>query len=264
MIKPRMCFTLLYAEGTFHLSRNFSLQKVGDFEWLIENYEFESISRSVDELFILNVSRSNCDWFDFLANVKKVVKQCFMPVAVGGGLRTMSQARSLFDNGADKIVMGHAFFEDQKLVTELVEKYGSQSIVASIDFKRCEDGELVVFTDCGSKPTSLSIADAISQAELLGAGEIYLTSIERDGTGMGFDLDALEVAYNSCDLPIIAAGGADTSDQLGEGIRSNFVSAVSSAHLFNFMCDGLRDARLELISSGIPLSKWNFEEFDSC
>lgn len=259
MAKPRMCFTLLYAEGKFQLSRNFSLQEVGDFEWLFENYEFESISRSVDELFILNVSRETSDWPDFINNVQKVVKHCFMPVAVGGGIRDINQAKSLFENGADKIIMGHSFFENQKLVGNLVDRYGSQSIIASIDFKRQQNEQLDVFIECGSKPTSFKLPEAISIAESIGAGEIYLTSIERDGTGMGFDLQALEVAHKSCDLPIIAAGGADTSSQLGEGILSSFVSAVSSAHLFNFMCDGLRDARSELISSGIPLSQWNFE-----
>ena len=262
MAKPRMCFTLLYAEGKFQLSRNFSLQEVGDFEWLFENYEFESISRSIDELFIINVSRKTCDWPDFINNVQKIVKHCFMPVAIGGGIRDIHQAESLFENGADKIIMGHSFFQNKQLVGNLVDRYGSQSIIASIDFKRQENKKLSVFIGCGCKPTLLEIPEAISIAESVGAGEIYLTSIERDGTGMGFDLEALELAHKSCDLPIIAVGGADTSNQLGEGILSNFVSAVSSAHLFNFMCDGLRDARSELISSGIPLSQWNFEGFE--
>ena len=262
MAKPRLCFTLLYSEGKFHLSRNFRLQEVGDFEWLAENYEFESISRSVDELFILNVSRNECDWLNFLENIKKVVKKCFMPVAVGGGIRKIDQARSLFDNGADKIVMGNAFYKNHRLVSQLVKKYGSQSIIASIDFKKTNNNEFNVFLEYGVKPSSLNISQAVKMVENLGAGEIYLTSIERDGTGMGFDLDALKLAYESCDLPIIASGGADTSLQLGEGILSNYVSAVSSAHLFNFMCDGLYEARIELISSGIPLSKWNFKGLD--
>ena len=259
MAKPRMCFALLYADGNFHLSRNFNLQEVGDFDWLMENYEFESIARSIDELLILNVGRGETDWPGFLEDVQRVVKHCFMPVAVGGGVRDIEQARLLFENGADKVVLNSAFFRDLQLVTSLARLYGAQSIVASLDFRRNGAGEAEIFIDGGRENTGIPLAEAVSGAARAGAGEIYLTSIDRDGTGMGYDLAALETAFKSCDLPIIAAGGADTSDRLAEGIRSGFASAVLTAHLFNFMCDGLRDAREQLIAGGIPLSKWNFE-----
>lgn len=259
MPKPRMCFALLYAYGKFHLSRNFNLQEVGDFDWLMKNYEFESIARSIDELLILNVSRGELDWSGFIENVQKVIKHCFMPVAVGGGVRNIEQARLLFDNGADKVVLNSAFFRNPQLVTSLASRYGAQSIVASLDFRRDVAGDAEIFIEGGRENTGILLAEAVSGAARMGAGEIYLTSIDRDGTGMGYDLLALETAFKSCDLPIIAAGGADTSDRLAEGIRSGFASAVSTAHLFNFMCDGLRDARGQLIAGGIPLSKWNFE-----
>lgn len=263
MAKPRMCFALLYADGKFHLSRNFNLQAVGDYPWLMENYEFESIARSIDELFILNVSRNSDGWDDFIQTVQMLVKRCFMPVAVGGGIRSVEQARKLFENGADKVVLNAAFFKAPKLVGELASSYGSQSIVASLDFRR-SDADAHIYVDGGRENTGVELAAGVAQAAALGAGEIYLTSIERDGTGMGYDLPALQLAHESCDLPIIAAGGADTMDRLAEGIRSGFVSAVSTAHLFNFMCDGLRDARQQLIADGIPLSRWNFEELETC
>ena len=259
-----MCFTLLYANGNFFLSRNFNLQEVGDFDWLMENYEFESIARSIDELLILNVGRSELDWPGFLQNVQKVVKYCFMPVAVGGGISNTEQVRFLFENGADKVVLNSVFFSDPQLVTSLVSLYGTQSIVASLDFRRNDAGEAEIFINGGRENTGVLLADAVSGAARAGAGEIYLTSIDRDGTGMGYDLAALETAFKSCDLPIIASGGADTSDRLAEGIRSGFASAVSTAHLFNFMGDGLRDTREELIADGIPLSQWNFEDLKSC
>lgn len=264
MAKPRMCFTLLYANGNFFLSRNFNLQEVGDFDWLMENYEFESIARSIDELLILNVGRSELDWPGFLQNVQKVVKYCFMPVAVGGGISNTEQVRFLFENGADKVVLNSVFFSDPQLVTSLVSLYGTQSIVASLDFRRNDAGEAEIFINGGRENTGVLLADAVSGVARAGAGEIYLTSIDRDGTGMGYDLAALETAFKSCDLPIIASGGADTSDRLAEGIRSGFASAVSTAHLFNFMGDGLRDTREELIADGIPLSQWNFEDLKSC
>jgi cyclase len=264
MAKPRMCFALLYADGKFHLSRNFNLQAVGDYDWLMENYEFESIARSIDELVILNVGRNPDGWGDFIHTVQRVVNRCFMPVAVGGGIRSTEQARMLFENGADKVVLNSAFFSDPQLVTNLASLYGAQSIVASLDFRRNAADEAEIFIDGGRENADVLLADAVSRAARAGAGEIYLTSIDRDGTGMGYDFAALETAFLSCDLPIIAAGGADTSDRLAEGLRSGFVSAVSTAHLFNFMCDGLRDAREELIAEGIPLSHWNFEDLKLC
>lgn len=264
MAKPRMCFALLYADGSFHLSRNFNLQAVGNFDWLMENYEFESIARSIDELVILNVGRGPIDWLDFIGTVQNLVRHCFMPVAVGGGIRSAEQAKMLFENGADKVILNAAFFDDPALVAELVKSYGAQSIVASLDFKRNENGEVKLFVAHGAEETDFDLAAGVVRAAKLGAGEIYLTSIDRDGTGMGYDLPALELAYQSCDLPIIAAGGADTYDRLAEGIRSGFASAVSTAHLFNFMCDGLKEARQQLIADGIPLSHWNFEDLKLC
>lgn len=259
MSKPRLCFTLLYADGSFHLSRNFNLQAVGDFEWLMDNYEFNSIVRSIDELIILNVSRSDIDWPDFLGMVRKLARQCFMPVAIGGGISSLDNARHLFENGADKIVLNSAFFYSQGMVSELASQYGSQSIVASLDFKRNEAGIAQVFSGRGKVNTGKNLVDAILRVKAIGAGELYLTSIDRDGTGMGYDLLALQEAHMTCDLPIIAAGGADTTERLIEGMQSGFASGVTTSHLFNFMCDGLQYARKELISSGIPLSNWNFE-----
>jgi cyclase len=187
-----------------------------------------------------------------------------MPVAVGGGIRNTEQVRLLFENGADKVILNSAFFNCPQLVTSLATLYGAQSIVASLDFRRNSSGKAEIYIKGGCENTGVHLAEAVSGAARAGAGEIYLTSIDRDGTGMGYDLEALETAFKSCDLPIIAAGGADTYDRLAEGIRSGFVSAVSTAHLFNFMCDGLRDAREELIADGIPLSHWNFEDLKSC
>lgn len=260
MVKARLCFALLYADGTFCLSRNFNLQAVGDYDWLVKNYDFEAIAHSIDDLLILNVGRDEIDWSKFVETIKAVVGHSFMPVAVGGGIRTVAHARRLFENGADKVVLNSAFIHNPLLVNELTELYGSQSIVASLDFRRNEMGEAELFVGGGGINTGLPLGDAIRNAARLGAGEIYLTSIDRDGTGMGYDLGSLEIAFNSCDLPIIAAGGADTADRLAEGIRSGFVSAVSTAHLFNFMGDGLYNAREELIKADIPLSHWNFKE----
>jgi len=260
MLKPRLCFTLLYENGSFHVSRNFDLQVVGDLDWLLENYEFDSIARAIDELIILNVSRGAVDWGDFIDTIQSIARHCFMPIAVGGGIRTREQADRLFASGADKIVLNSAFVNAPELVTYLVNNYGIQSIVASVDFRRLADGKVSIAINNGTLQTNVDLPTALAEIMDIGAGEIYLTSIDRDGTGQGYDFEAIKLAFNSCNLPLIVAGGADTYDRLTEGILSGYVSAVSTSHLFNFMCDGLQDARESMISKGIALSEWDFGE----
>lgn len=259
MSKPRLCFTLLYGGGKFHLSRNFNLQSVGDFEWLLENYEFESIVRSVDELIILNVERKERDFEEFLKTLNKLLKHCFMPVAIGGGIRSSDDAGLLFNNGADKIILNTSYFENPTLVNSLVEKYGAQSIIASIDFKRDELGCEHVYSNNGTKKIDLTLPEVIQLVKTFGAGEIMLNSINQDGTGMGFDMLSLKTVHNLCDLPIIASGGGDTSEHLMNGLTSGYASAVTSAHLFNFMGDGIQDTRNQLISKSVALCNWNFD-----
>lgn len=258
MPRSRLIFTLLYANGRFHLSRNFKLQAVGDLRWLLQNYEFESIARAIDELIILNVDREGGSTLELIETVQHLARRCFMPIAVGGGVRTIAQAEALFNGGADKIVLNSAYADAPDLVARIVDAYGAQSVTASIDFRRAPDGSTYTLVDYGARRTGGDLSAALQRAVELGAGEIYLTSIDRDGTGDGYDLAALKLAHESCRLPVIASGGADTSDRLAEGIQSGWATAVATAHLFNFMGDGLSDARQGLIGEGIALSKWDF------
>ena len=131
MGKPRLCFTLLYSEGDFCLSRNFKVQKVGNLEWIKSNYEFESISRSIDELVILNIDRTG-PTDKFIDDIRKIIDGCFMPIAIGGGIRSQKDAKIFFDNGADKIVVNNALWKNPNLVNHLAELYGSQSIIGSL------------------------------------------------------------------------------------------------------------------------------------
>lgn len=258
MLKPRLIFTLLYSEGTFNLSRNFNLQSVGDLDWLTDNYEFESIAQSIDELVILNVNRNSEALDNFCLNIQKLSKYCFMPISVGGNINDIKQVEALFNNGADKIVLNTAYFTNESLVLDVIKRYGRQSIVASVDFKRNEQNNLETYIKNGSELTGLNLKETIKHINLIGAGEVYLTSITNDGTGFGYDLDALKIAFNECDLPIIASGGADTYDKLVQGIQSGFTNAVSTSHLYNFICDGLKDARESMMIEGVNLSKWKF------
>jgi cyclase len=258
MLKSRLIFTLLYDNGIFSVSRNFNLQSVGNLNWLKDNYDFESIARSVDELIILNVSRGLHDKLLFFNCIKELSSFSFMPIAVGGNIRTIEDAHALFNSGADKLVLNTPYFMQPEFIRELIKIYGTQAIVASIDFKKNSSG-FDVFINNGSKKTNLNLVETIFYVEKLGAGEIFLTSIDRDGTGQGYDLEALEITYKISKVPIIASGGADTFDKLTEGIKSNFTDAVSTSHLFNFMGDGLFDAREQMLNEGVKLSRWEFK-----
>jgi cyclase len=263
MLKPRLIFTLLYANGVFNLSRNFNLQMVGDWNWLKNNYEFESIAQSIDELVVINVGGGDTDFNEFCNQVEILGKFCFMPLAAGGMIRSKEQASKLFNSGADKIVLNSPFFNNENLVREIIQSYGSQAVMSSIDFKKLPDGKYMTFIENGTLSTGIDLNSAVKNIQIIGAGELYLTSIDRDGTGFGYDLEALEIANKNCQLPIIASGGADTYDKLIEGLQLGEISAVSTSHLFNFICDGLKDARESMIAEGISLSKWSFNNLNN-
>jgi cyclase len=257
MLKSRLIFTLLLDAGYYNLSRNFRLQRVGDLKWVQENYDFDSIARAIDELIVLDVATAGASDIDALAaQVRRLGEQCFMPIAAGGGIRSIAHAQKLFQAGADKIVLNSAYFEGPSLVRELVRTYGAQSIVASIDFRLHEDGSRRVYCQGGTRDTGLKLEQAIEQVQEVGAGELYLTSMDRDGTGDGYDLESLSLASQLASVPVIASGGAGNYAHFVEALRSRAVNAVSTANLFNFMCDGLREARNEMLQDGVSLTLW--------
>ena len=190
MLRKRIIFTLIYCDGFFMQSRNFRLQKVGNLEWLEKNYQFQKIAFSLDELVILNASRKQKSIEIFSSTLNKLVNSVFIPIAAGGGIKTMDDASFLFRNGADKIVLNSAFSESTTLIKDLVQKYGSQSIVASIDYRK-KDGKYIVFTHDGSRQLDYSLPEYLKFVEDLGVGEIYLNSIDKDGTGFGYDFDTI-------------------------------------------------------------------------
>jgi cyclase len=256
MLKSRLIFTLLLEAGYYNQSRNFRLQRVGDLKWVHENYDFDSIARAIDELVVLDVASSEASDIEALAaQVRRLGDQCFMPIAAGGGIRNVAHAHKLFLAGADKIVLNSAYFEAPQLVRELVRTYGAQSVVASIDF-RLQDGVRRVYSRGGTRDTGLTLEQAIELVQEVGAGELYLTSVERDGTGDGYDLESLAIAARLASMPVIASGGAGNHVHFVEALGSRAINAVSTANLFNFMGDGLRDARNEMLQAGVSLSVW--------
>lgn len=255
MLRKRIIFSLIYSDGYFMQSRNFRLQKVGNLNWLEKNYKFRSIAFSLDELIVLNASKTEKNIIEFAETVSNLVNDVFIPIAAGGGIRTLEDAELLFNSGADKLVLNTILVESPVIVRFLIKKYGSQSIVASIDYKKV-NGVYEVYIKDGTIKIEMSLIEYIKYLETLEIGEIYLNSIEKDGTGFGYDFDTISEVENNINLPLIIAGGAGNENHLIQGLQLSCVSAVATANLFNFIGDGLINAREYLINSGENIVNW--------
>jgi cyclase len=259
MLKKRLIFTLLYSSGSFMLSRNFRLQAVGNLDWLQRNYDFSRISNFIDELVVLDVTREKRNLDEFCEVLKSITLNNFVPITAGGGVKDVDSARRLLRSGADKILINSGLFNKSNLAKELSEEYGQQCLVGSIDLKRSKTGEFQVWSNDGDRLQGAPATDLLDKAMKQEVGEIYLNSMDRDGTGQGLDLDILELLPARSNQPIILAGGAGNSDHLMVGLKDSRVDAVATANLFNFVGDGLKKARQELVSSGIVLPMWDLE-----
>lgn len=239
------------------LSRNFRLQNVGNLKWLKENYDFSRISYSIDELVVLDVTRGEKNLEDFCTALKFLTDGCFVPIAAGGGVNRIETARMLLRSGADKVVINSELYTNNGLVRNLASEFGQQCLVGSIDVKSSAEGLYQAWSENGVKcetgPAKYWIEKIINDP----VGEVYLNSIDRDGTGQGFDLGLLGLLPKGVSKPIILAGGAGNASHLVEGLGDSRVDAVATANLFNFVGDGLKKARQTLVADGIVLPMWD-------
>jgi cyclase len=256
MLRKRIIFTLIYSEGYFTQSRNFRLQRVGNLTWLEHNYQFQKIAFSLDELIVMDATKGEKNIANFAATISNLVNDVFIPIAAGGGIRSLADAELLFNSGADKIVVNSALIENPELIRNLVKTYGSQSVVASIDYKS-NNGVDEVYINDATKKVDLSVIEYIKYIEQLNVGEIYLNSIEKDGTGFGYDFENIFKFKDKINLPLIIAGGAGNEKHLIDGLKLDGVSAVATANLFNFIGDGLPNARRHIINSGENIANWD-------
>jgi cyclase len=253
----RVIFSLLYGDGYFMLSRNFRLQRVGDLHWLRNNYNFSRVATSIDELVILDVSRQERDRKRFCEIVRNVVSDCFIPVAVGGGVVDLNGVQELMHAGADKVVLNSALVEHFEEISKIAEVVGAQSLVASVDVKRGDDGTPVVYIESGNRNSCRTLDRHIKDLVNAPIGELYLQSIDRDGTGNGLDLGLVADVRPYWNRPLILAGGVGHSTHIRLGLSSSGVDAVATANLLNFVGDGLRLARLELRDAGVRLAQFD-------
>ena len=256
MLKKRIIFTLLYDSGSFMLSRNFRLQKVGTIDWLQKNYDFSHVAFYIDELIVLDVSRAERDITRFSDALKNLAKGCFAPIAAGGGIRKLNDAQQLLRSGADKVVVNSVLFDDPQFVSSLAQEFGQQCVVGAIDVKQEVDGVYHIYTNNGFCQRHEPVTKLLEQFPEKSVGELYLNSINQDGTGQGYDLGLLDLIPHQLNLPTILAGGAGHSQHLINGLLDERVDAVATAHLFNFVGDGLKKARDSIRLQGFDLANW--------
>lgn len=205
-----------------------------------------------DELCFLDITASSEDRGTLLDVVARTAEVCFMPLTVGGGVRTIEDVRALLLAGADKVSVNTAAVERPELVGELARHFGNQCIVVAIDAKRVGD-HWEVFTHGGRRATGLDAVAYARRVASLGAGEILLTSMDRDGTRSGFDLDLVRAVADAVSIPVIASGGVGDLDDLVEGVTRGHASAVLAASIFHFGQATVAEAKAHMAAAGVPV-----------
>ncbi|MGK6318164.1 imidazole glycerol phosphate synthase subunit HisF [Sphingomonas sp. DT-204] len=207
-----------------------------------------------DELCFLDIGASHEGRETIVDVVRRTAEVCFMPLTVGGGVRSVADARALLLAGADKVAVNSAAVARPQVVAEIAERMGSQCVVASVDARRV-DGHWEVFTHGGRRATGIdAVAHALRLAEL-GAGELLVTSMDRDGTRDGYDLELTRAIADQVSVPVIASGGVGGLQHLVEGIRDGHASAVLAASIFHFAEASIADAHAALAAAGIPVRR---------
>ena len=185
--------------------------------------------------------------------VKKTSQNCFVPLTVGGGVRTLNDISNLLNSGADKVSINTAAVNDGNIIKEGAKKFGSQCIVVAVDAKKVNNNKWEVFTHGGRNPSGKNVMDYVKEMEKLGAGEILLTSMDRDGTKKGYDLDLTKKVSNSINIPVIASGGVGNLEHLHEGLKIGNASAVLAASIFHFGEFSIKEAKEYLKSKKISV-----------
>jgi imidazole glycerol-phosphate synthase subunit HisF len=210
-----------------------------------------------DELCFLDITASNENRGIILDVVRRTAEACFMPLTVGGGVRTVADIRTLLQSGADKVSINTAAVHRREFVKAAAEKFGDQCIVVAIDAKKVslpgEAERWEIFTHGGRKPTRLDAVDYAREVVALGAGEILLTSMDRDGTRAGFDNALTRAVADAVSVPVIASGGVGTLDHLVAGVRDGHAAAVLAASIFHFGEYSIREAKTYMAGAGLAM-----------
>ena len=205
-----------------------------------------------DEIVLLDITATHENRKTLLDAVRRTARELFIPFTVGGGIRTIEDAAAIIEAGADKVSINSAAVADPALITRIAERFGSQAVIIAVDAKRVGDG-YEVFVSGGRKPTGRQAADWVREAEAHGAGEILLTSMDRDGTGVGFECELTSRVAGAVNIPVIASGGAGVAQHFVEVFDRGRADAALAASIFHFGLNRITDLKEQLRAAGVPV-----------
>jgi imidazole glycerol-phosphate synthase subunit HisF len=250
MLRKRLVTILTFNEGVLFRTKLFK----PDYRYTANFVD----TWSVDEIVVLDVTRpvegAAIDRGQFHEVLRSLARRCFVPLSAGGGVRNHEDVRRLLARGADKVVVNTGALERPELITEIAESFGTQSVILSIDARRAGDG-YEVMSDFGSRPTGLAPETWARRGAELGAGEILVTSIERDGSLSGYDIALCRRVVDNVDVPVLISGGAGSWSQFVEGIAQGGASAVCTSNIFHFTEASLASAKNFMAKAGIPVRR---------
>jgi len=250
-VRARVIPCLDVADGRVVKGVNFvELRDAGDPVEQARAYD----AAGADELCFLDITASHENRGTILDVVRRTAAVCFMPLTVGGGVRTADDARALLLAGADKVAVNSAAVARPEVVADIAERFGSQCCVASVDARRVGE-RWEVFTHGGRRPTGIDAIEHALHLADLGAGELLVTSMDKDGTRSGYDLDLVRAIADRVSVPVVASGGGGGLDDLVAGIRDGHASAVLAASIFHFGEASIADAHNALAQAGIPVRR---------
>jgi len=250
MLKTRIIPCLDVADGRVVKGINFvDLRDAGDPVDAARAYD----DSGADELCFLDINATHENRSTMFNVLRRTAEQCYIPLTVGGGVRSAADVRALLRAGADKVSFNSAAVADPDVISTAADQFGSQCIVCAIDAKTVAPGQWQLFTHGGRKPTGLDAVEFAIKIAQKGAGEILLTSMDRDGTKAGFNLEMTRAISEAVDIPVIASGGVGTLDHLVDGVRLGGASAVLAASIFHFGDYTIAEAKAHMAAAGLAM-----------
>ena len=250
MLKTRIIPCLDVADGRVVKGINFvDLRDAGDPVDAARAYD----DAGADELCFLDINATHENRGTMFDVVRRTAEQCYIPLTVGGGVRSAADVRALLRAGADKVSFNSAAVADPNVISTAADQFGSQCIICAIDAKTVAPGQWQLFTHGGRKPTGLDAVEFAIKIAQKGAGEILLTSMDRDGTKAGFNLEMTRAISEAVDIPVIASGGVGTLDHLVDGVRLGGASAVLAASIFHFGDYTIAEAKAHMAAAGLSM-----------